>query len=102
MIIRIFKASVPLELHEEFQAKFKAISVPIVKNYQGLISLEIGKPTKWNPTEFVMISRWEKEINLIDFAGEKWNKAHIPKGMEDYITACSVDHFIEIDSHINH
>lgn len=96
MIIRIFKATIPLELHDEFQAKFKEISVPIVKKYEGLISLEIGKPTKWNPNKFVMVSRWEKEINLINFAGEKWNEAHVPNGMEKYITDCSVNHFLEI------
>ena len=96
MIIRIFKATIPLELHDEFQAKFKEISVPIVENHQGLISLEIGKPTKWNPTEFVMVSRWKSESNLINFAGEKWNEAHIPNGMEKYITDCSVNHFLEI------
>ncbi|GAA4272515.1 hypothetical protein U6A24_09795 [Aquimarina gracilis] len=97
MIIRIFKAIIPEELHEEFELKFKGISVPIVKNYKGLISLEIAKPTKWNPNEFIMISCWNKEDDLINFAEKKWNEVHIPKGMEKYIYSCSVDHYQQID-----
>jgi len=97
MIIRIFKATIPPELHDEFEIKFKEISVPVVNNYKGLISLEIGRPTKWNPEEFVMISQWENEMNLIEFAGENWNQAHIPNGMEKYIRECSVDHFETIE-----
>ena len=97
MIIRIFKATIPKELHYEFEIKFRAISVPIVNNYEGFISLEIAKPTKWNPNEFIMISRWEKEEDLIRFAGDSWNEAHIPEGMENYIKECWVNHYINID-----
>ncbi|MEM7381252.1 MAG: antibiotic biosynthesis monooxygenase [Bacteroidota bacterium] len=96
MIIRIFKAVVPTEQHQEFEEKFKAISVPVVENSKGIISLDIGKPTTWNPKEFVMVSRWESEQDLIDFAGTSWNQAHIPNGMEKYIESCTVDHFYSI------
>ncbi|MEZ4810050.1 MAG: antibiotic biosynthesis monooxygenase [Allomuricauda sp.] len=97
MIIRIFTATIPVELHDEFESKFKEISVPVVKNYQGLVSLEIGRPSPWNPNEFVMVSRWKTQQDLINFAGENWNQAHIPKGMEKYITSCTVSHFEAID-----
>lgn len=96
MIVRIFKAIIPTELHIEFEIKFKEISVPVVKNYKGLISLEIGRPTKWNPQEFIMISQWETEKDLIEFAGQNWNQAHIPKGMEKFISECSVSHYESI------
>jgi len=97
MIIRVFKATVPKELHLEFEKKFKAISVPLVKGYEGLISLEIARPTQWNDCEFAMISRWEKEEHLVKFAGVAWNEAHIPQGMETYITDCSVSHYVNIE-----
>lgn len=97
MIIRIFRAAIPKRLHEEFERKFVEISVPVVKDSNGLISLEIAKPTKWKPNEFVMISRWEKEEDLIKFAGSKWNEAHIPEGMEKYIDNCTVDHYLHIE-----
>ncbi len=96
MIIRIFKAIVPEELHNEFEVKFKQISVPEVKNFKGLMSLEIGKPTQWNPNEFVMVSQWKSVEDLILFAGSQWNDAHIPKGMEKYIASCSVSHYEQI------
>jgi len=96
MIIRIFTAIVKKDLHQEFEAKFQKISVPLVKNYKGLISLEIAKPTRWNPDEFLMVSRWEEEKYLINFAGVSWNNAHIPKGMEKYIEKCSVSHYENI------
>ena len=44
-----------------------------------------------------MISRWENEEDLIRFAGDSWNEAHIPKGMEKYIEHCSVNHYSNID-----
>lgn len=93
MIIRIFTATIPIELHNEFEVKFRAISLPLVNGYPGLISCDIGKPSKWNPNEFVMVSQWESEFDLINFAGEKWNEAHIPQGMDQYIQDCSVSHF---------
>ncbi|UOY06795.1 antibiotic biosynthesis monooxygenase [Muricauda sp. SCSIO 64092] len=92
MIIRIFKASIPSNLQIEFETKFKEVSVPLVKRFKGLISLEIAGPTIWNPDEFVMISKWNTERDLIEFAGENWNQAHIPKGMEKYIEKCTVSH----------
>lgn len=96
MIIRIFTAEVPQSLHAEFETKFKAISVPLVKNQKGLLGLEIAKPTEWNPNSFLMISKWASEEDIIAFAGEKWNEAHIPTGMEKYIEQCSVQHFVHI------
>ena len=97
MIVRIFKAKIPVELHKEFETKFKEISVPIVKNSKGLISLEIGRPSKWNPEEFVMISIWKSQKDLIEFAGLNWNQAYIPKGMEKYVEECSVSHYESIE-----
>lgn len=70
--------------------KFKEISLPLVKNYEGLISLEIGKGTKWNPLQYVMVSRWESEAHLVDFVGENWNEAHIPEEMAQFFTAFSM------------
>ena len=96
MLIRVFTAEVPSELHKEFQEKFKTISAPLVKNQKGLLGLEIAKPTQWNPDTFLMISKWESEGDIIQFAGAQWNQAHIPSGMEKYIESCTVQHFEQI------
>ena len=97
MITRIFRAKVPPPLHDEFEEKFKAVSVPMVKSYKGLLSLSIMGPTQWNPKEFVMISVWQDEKALEAFAGKEWDQARIPPGMEKYISQCWVDHYENID-----
>ncbi|WP_431129586.1 antibiotic biosynthesis monooxygenase family protein [Flagellimonas flava] len=96
MIVRVFTAEVPHNLHAEFESKFKEISVPLVQGQQGLIRLEIARPTQWNPDTFSMISYWTSEEDIRLFAGEQWNQAHIPAGMEKYIQSCSVQHFEQI------
>ena len=96
MIIRVFKAKIPEVLHEEFEAKFKEISAPAVKQFDGLISLEIGLPTHWNPEECIMISRWISQKDIIAFAGDDWNQAYIPEGMEKFVADVSLSHYEEI------
>ncbi len=71
MIIRIFKAIIPIQLHNEFEEKFKETSVPPVKTFDGLLSLEIGKPTQWNSNQYLMITHWDHEESLKIFTGEK-------------------------------
>nr|WP_299383677.1 antibiotic biosynthesis monooxygenase [Allomuricauda sp.] len=96
MVIRVFTAEVPKVLHFEFEARFKEISLPLVQGQRGLLRLEIARPTQWDPNCFAMISYWESEADIKNFAGENWNQAHIPAGMEKYIRSCSVQHFEEI------
>ncbi|ALB42237.1 MULTISPECIES: antibiotic biosynthesis monooxygenase [Nostocales] len=93
MISRIFRVRVPLQFHQEFESKFLKVSIPLVKSYQGLVSVTIGRPTKWATEEYVMISIWENEQFVEDFAGENWHQAVIPEGMEKYITECWVHHY---------
>ena len=96
MIVRVFRATIPRSLHGEFEKKFREVSAPLVQSRSGLVSVEIARPTRWNPDEFVMVSRWNDEESLIAFAGESWHKPHIPAGMEQYISEFSVDHYTVI------
>ena len=93
MIVRIFRVSVPEDLHKEFETKFLSVSVTYVKHQLGLISVEVGKPTIWQPDEYVMISHWQDTQSLIAFAGEEWHQAVIPDGMEKYVRQCWVHHY---------
>ena len=93
MITRIFRVSVPARLHAEFEEKFLSVSVPYVQAAKGLVSVSVGRPTQWAPEEYVMISTWESVNSLCAFAGEHWNKAVIPAGMERYVTECWVHHY---------
>jgi heme oxygenase (mycobilin-producing) len=93
MIIRIFRVEIFEEFRKEFERDFISESVEAVKHAKGFISFEIGFPTKWHPHEYTMISKWEDEKSLIDFAGENWNTAVIPENMKRYAKAHHVHHF---------
>ena len=93
MITRIFRARVPNALHAEFEEKFLSVSVPYVKAQPGLISVAIGRPSRWQPEEYGMVSVWRGEADLAAFVGENWNQAVIPKGMEKYIAECWLHHY---------
>jgi len=93
MIIRIFRITIDPVLREEFERDFATISVGAVESRAGFIACEIGRPTKWNPDEYAMISRWEDEDSLEAFVGSDWNQAVIPPGMERYVREYGVVHF---------
>lgn len=93
MITRIFRVVIHPEFREEFEAKFAEISVKAVEDCAGNISVSIGKPVDDSPDEYVMISEWENQSALKDFAGASWDKAVIPSGMEKYLVECWVHHY---------
>ena len=96
MITRVFRATVPADLQEEFEEKFKEVSVPLVSAQKGLRRVTIGRPMASNPEEFVLISVWEDEGAIAEFVGPDWNEPHIPAGMEHLMIACSVAHYENI------
>jgi heme-degrading monooxygenase HmoA len=93
MIIRIFRVRIKPELRTGFEKDFREISIPLIKSHSGLTSVSIGKPTKWAPDEYVMISNWRNETDLEDFVGKNWNQPVIPSGMEKYVVECWVHHY---------
>jgi len=93
MITRIFRVRVPVALQAEFEEKFLTISVPFVQRAAGFVSVTIGRPTRWEPEEYAMISVWRSESDVAAFAGEHWNKPVIPAGMEKYALDCWVHHY---------
>ena len=93
MIIRIFRVRVHSGLKKEFEEKFSSVSVDTVNHARGIISVEILKPTKWAPNEYAMVSIWDGEPSMKAFAGENWNKAVIPTGLERYVADCWVHHY---------
>jgi len=40
-----------------------------------------------------MISIWRSEHDVAAFAGDDWNRAVIPAGMEKYVAECWVHHY---------
>ena len=92
-ITRVFRVDVRPDLAGEFEEKFAAISVDVTQSAPGNLSVRILRPTKWSPNEYAMISTWKDEASLQAFAGENWNRAVIPQGMEKYAEFCSVSHY---------
>lgn len=97
MIIRIFRIEIDPSKREAFEQGFYSLSVDTLKSARGYISHEIGKPTRWAPDTYIMISRWENEEALIAFAGRTWNMPVIPPGMEGFAFRCSVEHYIAVE-----
>ena len=96
-LVRIFRVQVPTDLHAEFEPLFRTISMDAVRNSAGVLSVTIGKPTPFAPDEYVMVSEWKDQRSLIAFAGENWNEAHIPPGMEKFAERCWVHHYETFD-----
>lgn len=92
-ITRIFRVRIRSELKQEFEEKFSSVSVRAVEEASGSLAVSILKPTKWAPDEYAMISQWENEAALKAFAGEQWNHAVIPPGMEKFVDECWVHHY---------
>jgi heme-degrading monooxygenase HmoA len=94
-VTRVFRVSIYPELREEFEQDFASISVQVAESAEGNESVTILKPTAWDPDEYSMISRWRDEESLAKFAGENWNAAVIPEGMDRYIRNCFVHHYLD-------
>ena len=92
-IVRLFRVRIHPALRSEFEAKFATISIDAVQATQGSLGVEILKPARWAPDEYLMVSRWLDETALKRFAGEDWSRAYIPPGMETFVVDFSVDHY---------
>ena len=92
-ITRIFRVQVHANLLPEFEEKFADISVNVVKNAVGSLSVTIARPTKWRPNEYAMISEWKDIESLSAFAGGEWNRPVIPTDMEKFVEKCWVHHY---------
>lgn len=96
-IIRIFKVQIHPELRDQFESDFLGKSLPYVEQQKGLLSQTVGFPDDTNPNEYLLATEWESVAVLQQFAGNDWQYAVIPKGMEKYVARCSVEHYRKFD-----
>jgi heme-degrading monooxygenase HmoA len=92
-VTRVFRVRIDPSLREEFEQKFATISVHVAQSAEGNTGVDILRPTQWEPEEYAMISQWRDTESLRQFAGESWNEAVIPAGMDKYIRSCWVHHY---------
>lgn len=97
MINRFFRIRIRPSERENFEQDFKKIAVEYVKKQPGLVSYTLGFPTKWKPDDYMLLTVWETEADLIRFAGANWQVAVYPDGMEKYVLNSWVDHFISVN-----
>ncbi|WCN10709.1 antibiotic biosynthesis monooxygenase family protein [Marinomonas mediterranea] len=93
MITRFFRVEIFPEYREEFEAKFRSLSVGALDSQPGCLDITIGFPSPTTPNEYSMISTWENQDKLIEFLGDKWDQALIPDGMEHFAKHYSVHHY---------
>jgi len=89
MNTRIFRVQIKPGLRQEFEQKFATVSADAVKTREGFSDVFIGRPCKWTPDEYVMISYWDSEASLAEFAGPGRERA----GMKKFVESCSVHHY---------
>jgi quinol monooxygenase YgiN len=92
-VARVFRVQIEPKLRSEFEPLFRTLSVEAVSSAKGCYDVEVGFPTKWAPDEYVMITKWKSEEDLVDFVGLNWNEAHIPEDMEKFALKCELHHF---------
>lgn len=76
---RICKMSIDPHKRAACERAFSTISVSALNKKKSLVSLEIGKPTKSNPNDYIMISNGQDEASSITCVGEHGNEAVIPQ-----------------------
>ncbi|AFY37956.1 hypothetical protein Lepto7376_1620 [[Leptolyngbya] sp. PCC 7376] len=97
MILRILRAQIFHELRDEFEKGPAIMSVKLVLSQKGCVSCQVTKPLHKTSNTYAMISLWENKESLQAFAGEDFEKAAIPAGMNRYISSCSVEHYISTE-----
>ncbi len=93
MITRFYIVRIHPALREEFEALFQTVARASVADYPGCVQVTVGGPTPAAPNDYAMISVWDSEESLSEFAGSDWTVAHIPAGMEKFIDTCWLHHF---------
>lgn len=93
MITRVYRVRIRPELRAEFESLFQTVAQGSVTKFDGCKRVVVGGPTPLTPNEYAMISDWDNETSLSEFAGADWSVAHIPDGMEKFVDECWVHHF---------
>lgn len=96
MITRIYRVKIKPDLRDEFEPLFKTVALGSATKFNGCKQVILGAPTAEAPDEYAMISIWDNENSLEEFAGADWSAPHIPDGMEKFIDECWLHHFFNM------
>lgn len=96
MIIRLFRVTVRNGMSADFERDFSRISKSFIAGLPGVQAVHIAKPTDLSDPQYMMISLWDSYAAIEAALGAHWAEAHIPAGMEKYISACTIEHLEQI------
>lgn len=95
MIIRVFRARLKPGKRAAFEHLCQAVSLPLMREQQGMLAASIAQPAPKCENEFVLVSVWRDLESLKAFAGAHWREALILPGEADLLEEARVEHYNE-------
>ena len=95
-IVRVFHAQTHDGKAGEFREFFVNEALPLVRSFEGLVSVRVGLPVEATPNSFLMISSWSSIEGLKEFAGDEWTEAVIDAREEHLLASASVYHYWDL------
>lgn len=94
-IIRVFQAKAKPGKEADFTDFFINEAVQMVRQHEGLISVQVGLPTSESGQDFLMTTTWRDLEALKGFAGENWREAIIDPREAPLLESARVSHYHE-------
>ncbi len=93
MILRVLRVTVHDGKTAEFEEFSRKIALPLVKRYDGLQSVVVGKPRAAAPATFCIAMVWESIDALKEFAGDNWTEALVEPEEEHLVASIDIEHY---------
>ncbi len=96
MIVRVFRARVYPDKHDEYEQLLHERAIPLMQAEEGMLGVQIGLPMEPTPNEYVIITLWRDLDALTHFTGEKWHEPVILDDAANLIEEASVSHYEQL------
>ena len=93
MIVRIFRVRVLPGRLSDWKNKVEGISIPWLRQQEGLIAFYPGKPIDPQDREFWMISIWKDVESIKKVAGPEWQQPILLEDEADLVETVEIHHF---------
>ncbi|MCA0869621.1 antibiotic biosynthesis monooxygenase [Seohaeicola saemankumensis] len=93
MIVRIFRVVIYEEKIESFKSFMLETAMPLMRQQEGLVSIQPCLPRPETPTEFCLIMVWKSLDALVAFAGRDWQQPHIHPDEEGIVRERHLHHY---------
>ncbi len=93
MIVRIFRARILPGRLREWQAKVEALSIPWLREQEGLIAFCPGRPLEPQEREFSMTSVWKDAEVLRRAVGPNWQQPVLLEDEAELVESVAMHHY---------